>query len=1277
MEIVVSQDGQEYEVRLHLRDADAPLSTLLPNGDGAESWVVDGHPVASTTPIRDAGLLSGSVVHMLENVSDPLADSGDRGPASTADAPADGRIPFHRAPRFDSDDLPPPPSVPDAPAEVTSSIRISWPAVAVPVVLGLVMATLFHPRMALFALFSPLMLLVNWLEDRRRMRRSRRRGRIQLSRSTSRFRTELRAYVEMEVGRRRRAHPHPDTLAGVAATGHATLWQRRRHHADAMAVALGTGCTTWDLPVASSIRTRVPNAETVTPALHDVPIPLVLLPGIVLGIVGERSQALGLVRSLLLQCAVLHGPADLQIAVITDAPRDWAWVKWLPHTLIDHATGSRRCAGDTGETQAMLDSLSGSDSAEAPVRLAVVDRSAPEAYSGSMRRTLRHSTGGGLAAIVVSDAIARLPDACNAFADVGNDGVARFTIAATGEPVDGVATWRVGQREAGQVARSLARFSDPDLEEPEGRMAERVSLLFMLDLDRCSPDAVLRRWKAAPRGVISTPIGLGATGPIHFDIARDGPHGLIAGTTGAGKSEMLRTIVAGLAASASPEHITFVLIDYKGGSAFDACASLPHTVGLVTDLDGRLARRALAFLEAELKHRERVLRVAGAGDLEEYIEAGVNAPLPRLVILVDELAALSKEVPGFVAGLVDIAQRGRSLGVHLIVATQRPAGVVSESIQANIDLRVALRVQHSADSIAVVGVPDAASISRSRPGRAYLRVGAGDAEVLQCAVLGRLSQAPTNAISPFAFAMEQPEPPPAEVDQDVPTDLERLVSAVTEAAEAAGTGPPRRPWPEPLPETVELSELIASSANSTLAPFALADDPVQQRQEPYAWSPGEGNLMLYGLAGSGTSTALASIAIGLCRTSRPDSMHLYILDCDDHVLAPFAEVPHVGAVVTTGERERQLRLLRFLSSEMVTRRRSNGAGDAVRPQIVVLVDNFARLWAGIAEPLHADLRDELVRIIGDGPSVGIHTIATAKQAADVPSAVASLIPGRIGLRLADRFELSAIGVGAGDMPSAPGRALAGREGVEIQIALPNRDGLGAAVESMLPSPYERTAPPVMTLGHEVKVADIIEWGALGGDVWRLPIGVSDRDLRPVGFEMTVGRHVLVAGRVRSGKSTTLATIAQVAAELRPNLRIVALAPRPSPLREVPHVERVCTDEAAFERLLKAHLSPGLVLVDDAESLDDATGAFAALIGERNEHLHVIAAGDGDLLRSAYVPWLQEIKRARLGIALQADGAGEGDLWQARFPVRTDVQWPPGRGYLIGEGEPQLVQVAVG
>ncbi|WP_268904838.1 FtsK/SpoIIIE domain-containing protein, partial [Clavibacter zhangzhiyongii] len=236
---------------------------------------------------------------------------------------------------------------------------------------------------------------------------------------------------------------------------------------------------------------------------------------------------------------------------------------------------------------------------------------------------------------------------------------------------------------------------------------------------------------ASAARALAAVVGVGHDGPVAIDLVADGPHAVVAGTTGSGKSELLVTWMAALAAAHPPEEVTVLLVDFKGGAAFDPLLVLPHAVGLVTDLDGQGARRALESLRAEIRHRERTLREAGARDVDDPAAAGV---LPRLVIVVDELAALLADQDGLHEVVADIAARGRSLGMHLVLCTQRPAGVVRDAVLANCDLRLSLRVNNEADSRALLGTPEAASLGDAPVGRCLIGAHGGPARPFQVAV---------------------------------------------------------------------------------------------------------------------------------------------------------------------------------------------------------------------------------------------------------------------------------------------------------------------------------------------------------------------------------------------------------------------------------------------------------------------------------------------------------------------------------------------------------------
>ena len=394
--------------------------------------------------------------------------------------------------------------------------------------------------------------------------------------------------------------------------------------------------------------------------------------------------------------------------------------------------------------------------------------------------------------------------------------------------------------------------------------------------------AVAAAWRSA--GPDPSPVailGEAADGVVEIDLVRDGPHALIAGTTGAGKSELLRTFVVSLAARSSPDHVCFVLVDYKGGATFDACADLPHTVGVVTDLDDRLAERALVSLDAELRRRERLLRRAGAVDLTDWRTDPERTPMPRLVVVVDEFATLAAELPGFVDALVGVAQRGRSLGVHLILATQRPGGVVSDDIRANTNLRIALRLHDIADARDVVGDDAPATFPRRVPGRTMLRLGPGEHVVFQAA----RSSGPARPHADPGLHVVGEALPGEDGGWADDTELTVLVRSIRNAAALCDVQPPHRPWLPALPTRLTLDDVPAGAVG-------LVDDPGEQRRVPLCWAPSDGNLLIVGAVGSGTTTTLRSVLLAVCAADPPSALHVAVIDArGDDRLDPLARRP--------------------------------------------------------------------------------------------------------------------------------------------------------------------------------------------------------------------------------------------------------------------------------------------------------------------------------------------------------------------------------------------------
>ena len=391
--------------------------------------------------------------------------------------------------------------------------------------------------------------------------------------------------------------------------------------------------------------------------------------------------------------------------------------------------------------------------------------------------------------------------------------------------VNADATTRAGARRDAERLALAARTLG--LRSPEASLPQLVLLGELLDTPADQAlDDVSGPTKLGPtsRPGLSAPIGVDVDGAVSLDLVADGPHAVVAGTTGSGKSELLVAWVLGMATGRSPADVSFVLVDFKGGAAFAPLAGLPHVLGTLSDLDERLARRAIESLRAEVLRRERMLAAAGARAIDDL----PSGSLARLVVVVDEFAALVTERPELHALFADLSARGRSLGMHLILCTQRPAGVVRDAVLANVAVRVVLRVADRADSLGLVGDDTASRLPASPRGRAVLLDGSGRRRLVQLALAA-------------------------------PEDLHRASRVETRRADSTGEGPAPRPWCDPLPAVVPHHELPAADGIR----FGLRDLPAEQLQPVAALEPRHGHLLVLGTAGSGTTTALEAVAAGV------------------------------------------------------------------------------------------------------------------------------------------------------------------------------------------------------------------------------------------------------------------------------------------------------------------------------------------------------------------------------------------------------------------------------
>ncbi len=1249
---------------------------------------IDGQPCPAWRRLPPGGRarIGGLSVHLAPTIDD------DRHPGIDA-GPAGGRpvVVHHRPPRATPPPAPDPVMVPRPPAASQTRPTLAVASALLPAVAGLAIVLITGNWLfALLPLLGPLLAITAWWHSRRQATKVGRRDRLRHAAEVAVLRTELTAAVATERRRRREVLTDVAEVVRRSRLPSVRLWERRPHDADFLRLVAGEADVAWVPPTtggatftAESASPLVAAAMAAASVLRDVPVELDLSAGGVVGVVGPPDVARAVAASLVLQAAVLHGPADLEIVVAAGAEAGdaWSWTSWLPHVRDRH--GDRRLVFEGGTGASGLVGLLDGPRPEVAVRLVVIDDEAVLGARRSPARALLGGAAGAVAGVVVATRRDRLPASCTTVVTLeGRDGAATVDDLRAGRRQRGVVVAGLSVARADGAARSLARFDDPDV--AVAAVARQVGLTDLLGAGATDPVAIAAAWAASWDDVgLSVPLGMDADGPVPVDLVVDGPHALVAGTTGAGKSELLRSWVVALAARVDPRLLSIVLVDYKGGAAFDACARLPHTAAVVTDLDATLGERALRGLDAELRRRERLLRQAGAADLVTLRRSGGDAPtLPRLLVVVDEFATLAAELPGFLDALVGVAQRGRSLGVHLVLATQRPAGVVNDAIRANTNLRIALRVQDAHDAHDVIGSDLAARLPRHRPGAAVLRLGPNELVTVQAAH----SSAPVDRADRSVVEIVTAASPAAALAGGIgphvgatgPTQLEQVVAACRAAAATLGLSPVAAPWTEPLPASLTLDGLArlpeAATAEPGTTSLWLADDPDHQRRQVGGWDLAEGNLAVYGTRGSGTTTTLVAAAVALACRYGPDELHVYAIDASGGGgLDVLAALPHTAAVVRPGEGERLQRLLGRLTDEFERRRAGGGAGP--RPRIVLLVDGLATLVTELDQPGGLAVVERLQRFLGDGPGLGLHTAFTAERPGGVRPAMVAGVAQRLVLALADPVDARTLGAPVVGGP--PGRGVDLVSGLVVQVARAEEAtvrGLVAGAGVAGPG-WPR---PVGSLADHVAWEEVCS-GAWGhGRPWLLPLGMGAHALEPAAVSLHPAEHLLVAGPARSGRTTTLLTLATALRAARPDVTVVAVLPRPSPLAEGP-VDRVLGVADLYELTdlaLGARTGgPLVVLVDDAELVDDGAGVLERLLLARAPDVHVVAAGRADALRTSYGAWLRLVRQSRAGLLLAPDIDLDGDLLSVRLPRRSPALPAPGRGYLVGGAGPVLIQVA--
>ncbi|MGI9616445.1 MAG: FtsK/SpoIIIE domain-containing protein [Acidimicrobiales bacterium] len=1275
------------------------------------------------------------------------ASTGDVDAGEDAGEDSLGEVAVHRVPRrsvlLEPVVFAPLGDLPDRPEPP----RFGFLVAMAPVLVGITLAVVYSPRMLLFAAFAPVMAGAAYFEARRR---NKARFNQAVDRTLDRLAVR-RAEIEAAKTNERRARfalaPDLAQLHAEAVSRPPQVWPRDLSANDVLSVRVGLGRvyslveTEPETRGDQDLRSAVADVIAEHEHLVDVPVTVDLASESVVSIVGEPPDRGELMASMVVQAAHLFSPRDLTIAAVLSPGHPASqWLGWLPHCRAAtspvrgshigvgiHAERLLRSLVAVAEHRVTDDRAAGN--VDGPRLLVVIDaalRLDPPLIAG----LLNAASASRISVLWVGGDSDRVPwqtartILCRRLIDDRPSILTSPEPATTDQPIE---IDRLTPARARRLARTLAPFRDAQVDDRSGGLPRVASLGEALSADRIDERWVGDRWKRARRRSLPVPIGMTATGPFVIDLVEHGPHGLIGGTSGSGKSELLTSLVASLIACHPPTHVTVLFVDYKGGSSSDPFVEAPHTVGCVTNLDPFLARRALSSLRAELNRRMALL-AGRAKDLAELVDRYPTEAPPALVIVVDELAALVQDVPDFVAGLVDIAQRGRSLGIHLLLATQRPAGVVNDNILANTNLRIALRMLDGAESSGLIGTNVAASIPTAARGRAFARLSPGAPIAFQSAWSGTPSAERKLAeheieVRPLLDGDPDPDRDP---DRNVewPRDpsqgpdhrrieLDTLLAAVTGAATVHDrTFRPRRPWHDELPAELSLEAVWESAAEerSTRGDVVLGllDVPEQQWQGPAIVDLASGGLAVFGTGGSGKSTALRTLASSAALDDGLEgggNLLIFGLDFGARDLAPVAGLPQCGEVAAGDDLEAVTRIVSLLDRVVQDRRSAKGRPVASNPAedgatILLLIDDYGNLattfeGAGASAELYAWF-ETLNRVIVDGRQLGIRTALSASRRAVVKAGVLSAMTNRIVLRQADASSFVEFGLPGTlhHIDLGPGRGLL-TSTTQIQIArsdLPtdhpaNRPpALEVEAHSALhthPLPLELRLDTIAATDTRGEVHLPERGGRTGARSGRRSVVLGVADLAGSGEVVTVdldANDLAIVGEPMSGRSTALHTIGKqlVAA----GAEVLAIGPPGSPLGRLSDLRRRAFTVQAIAELLgeladaqtpDADRGP-ILLVDDLDVLDRpqlerSFGQFCAL-GLR------WVASTTTLRAYSTNPLVQELRRARSLLWLRPETPREIQEMTGVVPViRPGLPMPPGRGVLVVNRRATVLQIA--
>lgn len=1034
----------------------------------------------------------------------------------------------------------------------------------------------------------------------------------------------IRAIGEKQREITNQENPAPEICETILNKMSTSLWERTATDSDFLQVRMGAGyaplCVEVKPPTdVNDFHMERDELEELTDRIiqethlvDDVPARLDLLKYSSVGVIGNRRKVTDLLKNLLVSLSTLHFFRDVRIVGVFDPEEEEEWksMRWLPH-IWDDELQTRYLSFDQLTAESFESAtLSGEkDHVDSyakfreKVNSILAERKDPDFQAkwkngmspvphyiflfASRKKTecflpmlSENDPAMGISTIFLYDEQYYLPNFCQYIVNVDDPYDDRTATAFYKYRADEKMWFTmdppIPQRKFDVFCRQMSAIEAEDA-AARGQIPSSLTFLQCMDVNRVRDLNVLERWKKNDSAVnITAPLGEGEGGKLFsLSLHRHCSHGLVAGMTGSGKSELLISWLLSIACNYHPEDVSFVVIDYKGGSTAYALEKLPHVCGIITDV-GSGIDRCMQSLEYELRRREDIFASVGAKDIKEYIKGHhkgeFQEAVPRLLIVFDEFKELIKERP-VVKKMVDsIAAKGSSLGVHLILATQSPADAVDEGTWNNTQYQICMKVQNAAASKVMIHEPDAAMITQA--GRAYVRVGTSEKAETFALIQSAWSGAPyrenkeQGALEVRYVTMDGSRIKTVEENHtrfvSDKKEIEAVIAYIAKTAQAAGIEKQPSPWKTELPDLFSWKKLPVEGsfdgekwempeAPWLSVPVGIFDRPELQMQGvQYMDFLKEGNFGVFGSSQTGKTSLLRTIATSLCRMYSPRDIYLYII-AD---MAGMEAFPQVGGVVGSGQEEKLGKLINMLISFLEERRKifNQERVDSLKayrelvseemPAVFVLIDRFS----GILES-NQDYKDVFVRLFSEGPSKGIYFVYTGVNNTGVPYKLTANVSGAISFMQADRSEYSTLIGQVRDtrLPNRVGNALikVNQELINFQKAMyePGENdkeremALKAEAESMTEAWRGKPALKIPVLPESISVKSMAD---LSGSEQGIAVGLDTESIEAVYVKPGETTAMAVTGRVGCGKSTMLQRIGQMVLEVDENTLLYCL-----------------------------------------------------------------------------------------------------------------------------------------